>query len=190
MRPKCRSRKRNSPRHRTVNNRSWEESSDQESVELPRSISPYTRMVVSEITGNLTCVPDSVVLDIGDSTTSSSNNSSDGDIEEEEDEEGEDHVELHCDDWEIKMLAAELNRRESNKKEESSEALSDADEHGGLLRRRRKRSDTDTECSSEITEDTATRPRASSLDQHNLHQRSKTKGVFKAMSFDRDKDRL
>lgn len=212
-RSKCRNRKRNSPRHhhhreRDVNNRSWEESSDQESIEmqdLPRSMSPYRGVLVADITGNLTRVADSVIVDMHNSS-SSSNSSADSQVEdedgvdeeleeeEEEEDEDDDPQNLHCDDWEIKMLAAELDRRESRREDVSSETISEGDEAGstGLLRRRRKRSDTDTECS-ELETELLTRPRASSLDQHHSSIRRSTpklRGVFKAMSFDRDKDRL
>lgn len=98
------------------------------------------------------------------------------------------------------MLAAELQKRESV----STDFPSDLDESNGLLRRRRKRSETDTEGSGAELE-VLRRPRASSLDQHNLRRGmsvnlgssssgasgSRRRGsVFKAMSFDRDKDRL
>lgn len=193
-----------------------------EMQDLPRSISPYRRMIVSDITGNLTRVADSVVLEMDDSSSSRSN-SSDSQLEDEEDEEGGGEgdgdggiaEELHCDDWEIRMLAAEMDRREHHKKNDEAAAAaaaaiaattsssnigqrSESDENGILLRRRRKRSDTDTECS-ELETDLLTRPRAASLDQHQQNIRrtaaatvasSKPRGVFKAMSFDRDKDRL
>lgn len=182
-----------------------------EMQDLPRSMSPYRGMLVADITGNLRRVSDSVVVDMHNSSSSSNSSGSqvddedgvDEELEEEEEEEGEEDEEeeddddaqqLHCDDWEIKMLAAELDRRESRKEDVSSETISEGDEQGsmGLLRRRRKRSDTDTECS-ELETELLTRPRASSLDQHHSSFRRSTpklRGVFKAMSFDRDKDRL
>lgn len=158
--------------------------------ELPRSISPYRRMVVNDLKRNMG--REDVVLNMDDASTSSES-SSDSQIEEveEEEEDDDDTGDLHCDDWEIKMLAAELNRRESRKEDLTSETISEADEEGSLLRRRRKRSDTDTECSSEIETELLARPRAASLDQHNPRRSTpKLRGVFKAMSFDRDKDRL
>lgn len=113
--------------------------------------------------------------------------------DDDDDDDGEE--ELHCDDWEIRMLAAELNRRESKRDEQLLAAGAEGNGESGLLRRRssRKRSEpseTDTEPSEpEVAQDQVVRPRAASLDQHNL-RREKAKGVFKAFSFDRDKDRL
>lgn len=164
--------------------------------------------MIDDITGNIAHLSDSVVLTIENSSSASS--SSEVRVEEEigeeeeevdnddDDDDDENDEELHCDDWEIRMLAAELNRRESKHAEQlfSSGTTSDGDgDDGGAVRRRlRKRSDTfemtDTEPSeAEVPNDQLTRPRAASLDQHNL-RREKAKGVFKAFSFDRDKDRL
>lgn len=155
-------------------------------------------MIIDGVTGNITRMPDSVVLNIENSSSTNTSSSDhdynyvNDDLERNipDDEEGE----LHCDDWEIRMLAAELNRRESKIDEPmSSETTSDADGSNGLLRQRtRLRSDTidtDTEYG-EGERDPQARPRAASLDQYNLQRRNKSKGVFKAMSFDRDKDRL
>ncbi|XP_058454820.1 uncharacterized protein LOC131432509 isoform X6 [Malaya genurostris] len=111
----------------------------------------------------------------------------DGDDDDDEEEE------MNHNDWEVRMLVAELQKRESI----STEILSDLEESGGVLRRRRKRSETDTE-DGDVEFETPRRPRASSLDQHNLrrgasvsHGSGKRRGsIFKAMSFDRDKDRL
>ncbi|XP_058823653.1 uncharacterized protein LOC131684641 isoform X4 [Topomyia yanbarensis] len=111
----------------------------------------------------------------------------DGDDDDDEEEE------MNHNDWEVRMLVAELQKRESI----STEIASDLEESGGLLRRRRKRSETDTEGSG-VEFEALRRPRASSLDQHNLrrgasvsHGSGKRRGsIFKAMSFDRDKDRL
>lgn len=156
-----------------------------------------------------------MVLDIGTSTSSNESHSDEEEVDdlfEEEFEEGrteddqdddddndnddedlqdedEDEVhELHSNDWEVKMLVAELEKRESK----SSVDVSDVDESDGLLRRRRKRSyTTDPEFSDTDTHDPSLRPRAGSLDQVNLKRREKQhRGVFKAMSFDRDKDKL
>lgn len=85
------------------------------------------------------------------------------------------------------MLAAELDKRESK----SSVDVSEVDESDGLLRRRRKRSYTTDTDHSDNDFDTTLRPRAGSLDQVNLKRQEKQRrGVFKAMSFDRDKDKL
>ena len=141
-------------------------------------------MRVSNVTGNLVAdsikMPDSVIVDMGSETLENSS-SSNGEFEDDEMED-DDNLQLHHNDWEVRMLAAELKKRES-----ISEGHSDIDESDGLLRRRKKKSDTDTDVSDPEVEP---RPRASSLDQHNLRQQYKYRGVFKAMSFDRDKDRL
>ncbi|XP_021704984.1 uncharacterized protein LOC5563584 isoform X2 [Aedes aegypti] len=125
--------------------------------------------------------------------------SSDDEFEDDFDDDDEEEEEMHHNDWEVRMLAAELQKRESV----STDFPSDLEESDGLLRRRRKRSETDTEGSGAELE-VLRRPRASSLDQHNLRRGmsmsvgsssgasgSRRRGsVFKAMSFDRDKDRL
>ncbi|XP_055679126.1 uncharacterized protein LOC129787501 isoform X3 [Lutzomyia longipalpis] len=196
---KCRMKKRNSPKHRSerTNNRSWEESSDQESIEmqdLPRSLSPYRREVlVQDITGNLKRISaDSVILNIEDSSASYS--SSDSHVDGPDDEDEARDEELHCDDWEIRMLAAEMDRREQSETTLSVVAEpSGSHEEAPTVRRRRKRSDTDTEPSEQEPEVVTSRPRAGSLDHHNLRQGgfgSRPKSFFKAMSFDRNKDRL
>lgn len=193
-----------------------QDSTDQESSSL--QVLSGGGMMIDDITGNITHIPDSVILNIDSSTNSSSSESEhdvsrheileeeeiseeeaieeeegiDDEEEEQDDDDGE-HDELHCDDWEIRMLAAELNRRESKRDDPiSSETTSEADDSSDLLRQRsRHRSDiidTDTEYS-EMESEQMSRPRAASLDQYNL-RREKTKGVIKAFSFDRDKDRL
>ncbi|XP_050067928.1 uncharacterized protein LOC126556617 isoform X5 [Anopheles maculipalpis] len=133
--------------------------------------------------------------------------------EPEEEDEEEEEEELNHNDWEVRMLAAELKKRESI----STDFPSDLEGGGdGLVRRRstRKRSDTDTDGSDGTERDAFGRPRAASLDQHNLQRRaafgragraptvagppstggpsaSRSRGgLFKALSFDRDKDRL
>lgn len=173
---------------RQDSSRSWDESSDPESFEISkptqRVASPRSsnnNMVVSSLTGNL--VSESVVLNIEDETEDDSIASND---DSEEDDEMDDGMvsDLHHNDWEVRMLAAELKKRES-----LTELPSDSNENDGLLRRRKRRSDTDTDASE--TESGRSRPRAASLDQHNLRkQQYKCRGVFKAMSFDRDKDQL
>ncbi|KAG5681433.1 hypothetical protein PVAND_010869 [Polypedilum vanderplanki] len=180
--------------------RSWDESSDPESFDSvqQRIISSPPRnnnnIVVSNLTGNI--VNDSVVVNIEDdseeSTTSNESNSDEemdeGHGEEEEEAMGEEEEdELHHNDWEVKMLAAELKKRESV----SELARSESTENDGLLRRRKRRSDTDTDASETEHVARSSRPRAASLDQHNLRkQQYKCKSFFKAMSFDRDKDQL
>lgn len=98
--------------------------------------------------------------------------------------------EFQHDNWEIQMLAAELNRRESRREEPlSSEASEPMESSSGARQRIRLRSDTldtDTE-NSELEPDRVQRPRAASFD-HGARQR--TKGILKAFSFDRDKDQL
>lgn len=167
--------------------RSWDESSDPESIEVDkpsqRVMSPRTNtnIVVSNLTGNI--VSESVVLNIEDETEEDESIASQSDDEEIEEGMIE---ELHHNDWEVKMLAAELKKRQS-----VSELPSDFDESDGLLRRRKRRSETDTDASEPESGSQRSRPRASSLDQHNLRkQQYKCRGVFKAMSFDRDKDQL
>uniref|UniRef100_A0A8W7P9M6 Uncharacterized protein n=1 Tax=Anopheles coluzzii TaxID=1518534 RepID=A0A8W7P9M6_ANOCL len=129
----------------------------------------------------------------------------------EEEEEEEEEEELNHNDWEVRMLAAELKKRESI----STDFPAELEGGDGLVRRRshRKRSDTDTDGSEGTERDAFGRPRASSLDQHNLQRRAafgragraptiagppsagpsaprSRGGIFKALSFDRDKDRL
>lgn len=213
-RTKVKSKKRNSPRRRVFDQR--EESTDQENSQALSPIEYYVQghsnaggVVFDDVTGNIAHLSDSVVLTIENSSSASSSVSEirlgdeeevlDEEEQEDDDDDENDDEELHCDDWEIRMLAAELNRRESKRDEElfSSGTTSDGDgDESGLVRRRlRKPSDTfetDTEPSeAEIPNDQLARPRAASLDQHNL-RREKAKGVFKAFSFsfDRDKDRL
>lgn len=173
---------------RQDSSRSWDESSDPESFEIdkppqrvmtspPRSSS---NIVVSNLTGNI--VSESVVLNIEDETEEDSiaSNVSHSDDEEIEEEAID---ELHHNDWEVRMLAAELNKRQS--------LSGEGEEKDGLLRRRKRRSDTDTDASEPEISAQRSRPRAASLDQHNLRkQQYKCRGVFKAMSFDRDKDQL
>lgn len=177
---------------RQDSSRSWDESSDPESFEIerpthtPRVASPRNNnnIVVSGLTGNI--VSESVVLNIEDDTEEDSvaSNESQSD-EEEENEEGTIDF-LDSADWEVRMLAAELKKRES-----VSEIPKECDESDGLLRRRKRRSDTDTDASETEARAQHSRPRAASLDQHNLRkQQYKCRGVFKAMSFDRDKDQL
>lgn len=190
-RTKMKSKKRNSPRRTTNVERSMEESSDQDSFhrQIPAEVLRLNRgVMMTDAAGNITEMSQSVVLNIDNSSRTSS---SSGESHMDDDYNDNDDEELHCDDWEIRMLAAELNRRESKKEEASSEAGSGPDEHGRLLRRRRRKEksvDTDSEIS-DNENNLLARPRAASLDQHNL-RRQTSKGVFKAMSFDRDKDRL
>lgn len=175
---------------RQDSSRSWDESSDPESIEFERPVqrvaSPRStnNIIVSNLTGNI--VSESVVLNIEDETEEESAGSNES---EEDDEEMEEEVvedEFQSNDWEVRMLAAELKKRKS-----ISELPVDCDESDGLLRRRKRRSDTDTDASETDVKAQHSRPRAASLDQHNLRkQQYKCRGVFKAMSFDRDKDQL
>lgn len=188
-----------------------EESTDQETSQAMSLPPTYEQggsgMLFDDVTGNITRLSDSVVLNIENSSSASSSVDEDAEQPEEEEEEpleddddddGDDNdQDLHCDDWEIRMLAAEMNRRESKRDEQllSSGTTSDGDgEESGLVRRRMQQEredtfDTDTEPSETEARDQVVRPRAASLDQHNA-RRQKAKGVFKAFSFDRDKDRL
>ncbi|XP_050067929.1 uncharacterized protein LOC126556617 isoform X6 [Anopheles maculipalpis] len=200
------------------------------STTTDRIRSPYRDLVISELTGNI--ISDSVIVNIEATSSSQSESQSENDQpfgeenEEEEEEDDEDEEEepeeedeeeeeeeLNHNDWEVRMLAAELKKRESI----STDFPSDLEGGGdGLVRRRstRKRSDTDTDGSDGTERDAFGRPRAASLDQHNLQRRaafgragraptvagppstggpsaSRSRGgLFKALSFDRDKDRL
>lgn len=179
---------------RQDSSRSWDESSDPESFEIDkptqRMQSPRnSNIVVSNLTGNI--MSESVVLNIEDETEEDSVTSNGSQSEDDEIEEGP-IEELHHNDWEVRMLAAELKKRQS-----VSELPTELEEGDGLLRRRKRRSDTDTDASEPEAgsqrgpHSQHARPRAASLDQHNLRkQQYKCKGVFKAMSFDRDKDQL
>lgn len=188
------SKKRNSPRRRIIDQR--EESTDQEYSQSfdNEHFSRASGMMIDDVTGNITHMSDSVILDIEKSSSASSSVSEMHIVGVDEEDEN-DSDELHCDDWEIRMLAAELNRRESKRGEQlfSSGTTSEADgDESRLVHRRsaRKRSDAiEPELNEAESRDQSARPRAASLDQHNL-RREKTKGVFKAFSFDRDKDRL
>ncbi|XP_022231114.2 uncharacterized protein LOC111080041 [Drosophila obscura] len=199
-------------------------------------------VVVSDVTGNLTRLSDSVILDIGESSSSSSS-SSKLNIAEEEDDEDEEEAEAEAEpdeeltasgpgnnDWEVRMLAAEMERQERKRGHSLSDNLGDLKHCSTFLRRRRKFSDTETELSeTDMDEQLARgsgsgpsgsgigggagataeapatgagsissgsgnqsgsqRPRASSLDQFNLRY-GIGRGIFKAMSIDRDKDKL
>ena len=129
-----------------------------------------------------------MVVNIEDNSSTDSNesNSDAEDDDEEMDEAIADDVILHHNDWEVKMLAAELKKRESVS---DPQTITQSSENDGLLRRRKRRSDTDTDASE--NEASHSRPRAGSLDQQNLRKQPlKSRSVFKAMSFDRDNDQL
>lgn len=194
-------------------------------------------MMVSDVTGNLTRLSDSVILDIGESSSSSSE-SSKLNIAEEEDDEDEEEEDPDRDmdaaarteapgtasgrhnDWEVQMLAAEMERQERKRGHSLSDNLGELRHCSTFLRRRRKLSDTETEFSETDMEEQmarsgsipmdsssiasgpppgsstsaghqsgSQRPRASSLDQFNLRY-GIGRGIFKAMSIDRDKDKL
>ncbi|KAM8719147.1 hypothetical protein ACLKA7_011799 [Drosophila subpalustris] len=193
-------------------------------------------MMVSEVTGNLTRLSDSVILDIGESSSSSSSSSKmniagDVDGDDDEDDEAEDELSGAAlvqagsstgsssaghNDWEVQMLAAEMERQERKRGHSLSDNLGELRHCSTFLRRRRKFSDTETEYSetdvdvdrlaasstsaataaaADVTDVTlaaqsgSNRPRASSLDQFNLRY-GIGRGIFKAMSIDRDKDKL
>jgi hypothetical protein len=181
---------------RQESSRSWDESSDPESFDSQRISSPRSNnnnIVISNLTGNI--MSDSVVVNIEDSEESTTSNESNSEADDDEMDMDEAHVEededeLHHNDWEVRMLAAELKKRESVSELHPMSAQSS--ENDGLLRRRKRRSDTDTDASEgEVVSTHKSRPRAASLDQHNLRkQQFKCRSVFKAMSFDRDKDQL
>lgn len=184
-------------------------------------------MMISDVAGNLTRLSDSVILDIGESSSSSSSSSKmniAGD--EDDDEEAEDELSgaalvatgsggsslVGPNDWEVQMLAAEMERQERKRGHSLSDNLGELRHCSTFLRRRRKFSDTETEYSEtdmderlaatvtggEAVDPTdaalaaqsgSSRPRASSLDQFNLRY-GIGRGIFKAMSIDRDKDKL
>lgn len=109
-----------------------------------------------------------------------------------EDDDDDDDGGLQHDNWEIRMLAAELNRRESRRDEPLSSEVSEANESSSdLPNRLQTRSDTldtDTE-NSELELERVQRPRAASFD-HQTVPRQRTRAMLKAFSFDRDKDQL
>lgn len=117
---------------------------------------------------------------------------------EEEEEEDDDDVDiegdLSHDNWEIQMLAAELNRRQSGRRDDPSAAIEpNAGSSSSASRRQRLRSDTfdtDTENSELEPTERVQRPRAASFDHTSTAPRQRSKGVLKAFSFDRDKDQL
>lgn len=178
---------------RQESSRSWDESDPDSFNSLQRdalSLSPQNNnnIVISNLTGNL--LSDSVVVNIEDNSSTDSNESNsvteDDDDDEEMDEAIAGDVVLHHNDWEVKMLAAELKKRESVS---DPQTITQSSENDGLLRRRKRRSDTDTDASE--NEASHSRPRAGSLDQQNLRKQPlKSRSVLKAMSFDRDNDQL
>lgn len=193
--------------------------------------------MVADVTGNLARLSDSVILDIGESSSSSSSSSKINMAEVDDDEEegeprvrdarneediddGEGGLASH-NDWEVQMLAAEMERQERKRGHSLSDNLGELKHCSTFLRRRRKFSDTETEFSETDMEEQlarsgsgpmepsgsapsssgaggstsaghqsgSQRPRASSLDQFNLRY-GIGRGIFKAMSIDRDKDKL
>lgn len=101
--------------------------------------------------------------------------------------------ELQHDNWEVQMLAAELNRRESKRDDamssDASEIIDSTSDMRHPMAMRSDTLDTDTENIGEIEIDRVQRPRAASFDQQTV-TRQRAKGILKALSFDRDKDRL
>lgn len=214
-RVKSKTKKRSSPRRRRELEQQQQESTDpetslQEQLQRP-AMRQSASMIIDDITGNITHLPESVILNIETSSGSSSSESQIGDDEEDEsrddniieeeneeedeedDEEGNDD-DLQHDNWEIRMLAAELNRRESKREEPLSSETSEADDNLGStsgrqrLHTRTDTQDTDTD-NSELEPERVQRPRAASFD-HQSMPRQRPKGILKAFSFDRDKDRL
>lgn len=189
--------------------------------------------MISDVAGNLTRLSDSVILDIGESSSSSSSSSKmniAGD--QDDDDEAEDELSgaalvatgsggstlVGPNDWEVQMLAAEMERQERKRGHSLSDNLGELRHCSTFLRRRRKFSDTETEYSETDMDERlagtvtgpggvgggatvdatdaalaaqsgSSRPRASSLDQFNLRY-GIGRGIFKAMSIDRDKDKL
>lgn len=199
------------------------------SMTADSSSSSNAAMMIADVTGNLTRLSDSVILDIGESSSSSSSSSKVNvdvdDDDDEDDDEAEDELSGAAlvaatgssnNDWEVQMLAAEMERQERKRGHSLSDNLGELRHCSTFLRRRRKFSDTETECSEtdaderlaggvggsasasgptptaadvDATASGSNRPRASSLDQFNLRY-GIGRGIFKAMSIDRDKDKL
>lgn len=155
-------------------------------------------VILAGITGNFSQLADTVILDIGESTSSSSSSENlNVKVKTNDDEEENKNTDsnVHHNDWEVRMLAAEMEKQEHKRGLSLSDNLDmiETKAYSNFLRRRRKFSDTETECSEETDADQTPaiiRPRASSLDQYNLHCGISGSGIFKAMSIDRDKDKL
>ena len=155
-------------------------------------------VALTDIAGNLSRLGDSVILDIGESTSSSSSSEKlNAEVKKDDiDEENENiDTDVHHNDWEVRMLAAQMEKQERKRGLSLSDnlQLNGTKSPSTLLRRRRKFSDTETEYSEETDADlppTIVRPRASSLDQFNLRYGIGRGGIIKAMSIDRDKDKL
>lgn len=207
QRPKHRSKKRNSPKRYRMKYESEDDSSDQEtssSHDAPvGTMRSYHGLMVTNVVGNVTEMSESVVLNIDRSSNSSSeetqqekpyidDNGSNGNDDDDDD----DAEELHCDDWEVRMLAAELQQRES-KKQISSEGCSDTGDEERLLRRRRRKETVDAANittsnigpAANVMNYSKNRPRAASLDLHSV-RRQKGRDIYKTLSFERDKDQL
>lgn len=205
QRPKHRSKKRNSPKRYRMKYESEDDSSDQEtssSHDAPvGTMRSYHGLMVTNVVGNVTEMSESVVLNIDRSSNSSSEESQQEkpyiDDNGSNDDADDDDEELHCDDWEVRMLAAELHQREA-KKQISSEVCSDTTgDEGRLLRRRRRKESVDAANitttnigpAANVMNYSKNRPRAASLDLHSV-RRQKCRDVYKTLSFERDKDRL
>ncbi|TMW45350.1 hypothetical protein DOY81_009570, partial [Sarcophaga bullata] len=153
---------------------------------------------LTDIAGNLSRLSDSVILDIGESTSSSSSSEKlNAEVNKDDMDEANENTDtnVHHNDWEVRMLAAEMEKQERKRGLSLSDNLhlNGTKPSSTLLRRRRKFSDTETEYSEETDADQTpaiVRPRASSLDQFNLRYGIGRGGIFKAMSIDRDKDKL
>lgn len=203
QRPKHRSKKRNSPKRYRMKYESEDDSSDQETSSshdepVGGTMRSYHGLMVTNVVGNVTEMSESVVLNIDRSSNSSSEESLQEHIDDNgsNDEDNDDYEELHCDDWEVRMLAAELHQRET-KKQISSEGCSDTGDEGRLLRRRRRKESVDAANitatnigpAANVMNYSKNRPRAGSLDLHSV-RRQKCRDVYKTLSFERDKDQL
>lgn len=227
-RVKSKTKKRNSPRRRRQLEQQQQESTDQDTIHEPSLpvLRNSSSMMIDNVTGNITQLSDSVILNI-DTSSDTSSSIDDYVHEEEEEEDPDDDIheglwkhdlflgsvqfqyfffpfpeddddgdldiddDLQSDNWEIQMLAAELNRRESRRDEPLSSGASEGHEGSSGARQMHMRSDTldsDTE-NSELETDRVQRPRAASFDQQSV-PRQRSKGILKAFSFDRDKDQL
>ncbi|XP_039960543.1 uncharacterized protein LOC120774809 isoform X2 [Bactrocera tryoni] len=172
-----------------ISSRSLYKNKSEENITMGKQQKRNYVVSVSDLTGNLN-MQDSVVLDIGDSSSSSSSSGKlNVKYEDIEQKNVKDNVfaHVHHNDWEVKMLAAEMDKQERKRANSTDFKCSNS-----ILRRRRKFSDTEADISEtdpEIEPFSLPRPRASSLDQFNLRY-GIGKEIFKAISIDRDKNKL
>ncbi|XP_053950080.1 uncharacterized protein LOC128858115 [Anastrepha ludens] len=171
-----------------ISTRSLNKNKSAENIAIEKQQKGNYIVTVSDVTGNLNR-SDSVVLDIGDSSSSSSSSTKLNVKYEDSEQKNVERVFENVDhnDWELKMLAVEMAKQERKRANSTDFKYSNS-----TLRRRRKFSDTETDISEADADAealTLSRPRASSLDQFNLRY-GVGKGVFKAISIDRDKNKL